>query len=206
MIKIWGRPNSINVQKVMWTLGELELPHVRVDVGGEFGGLDSDAYGAKNPNRLIPVLDEDGRTLWESQTIVRYLCTKHASGSLCPHDAFQRAIADQWMEWKVTTILADLTPLFWGLVRGHPDQQDLEKRAALAAHLGETFKILDAQLDGKAFVLGDGFTMADIPVGAATWRYMNLEIERPALGNLERWFQSLKQRPAYQTHVMIPLT
>src|SRR5581483_11725291 len=83
MTKIWGRANSINVQKVLWCADELGLAYERVDVGGAFGGNDKPEYLAKNPNGLVPVLEEaDGFVLWESNTIVRYLAARHGSGTL----------------------------------------------------------------------------------------------------------------------------
>jgi len=66
MLRVFGRRTSINVQKVMWAVGELGLPHERIDAGGEFGGLDTLEYGAMNPNRMIPTIDDNGFVLWES--------------------------------------------------------------------------------------------------------------------------------------------
>ena len=78
MIKVWGRNTSSNVQKVMWAIGEIGLPHERIDVGGAFGKNREAEYLAMNPNGLVPTLEEeDGFVLWESNTIVRYLAAKH---------------------------------------------------------------------------------------------------------------------------------
>ena len=94
MLKIWGRNTSSNVQKAMWAVGELELPHERIDVGGAFGKNKEPAYLAMNPNALVPTLEEeDGFTLWESNSIVRYLAGKHdKTGALEPNDPKQRAL------------------------------------------------------------------------------------------------------------------
>ena len=87
MLKIWGRTTSSNVQKVMWAVGELGLPHERIDVGGPFGKNNEPAYLAMNPNGLVPTLEEDdGFLLWESNSIVRYLAAKHGRGKLEPSD------------------------------------------------------------------------------------------------------------------------
>jgi len=207
MLKIWGRNNSINVQKVMWTVGELGLAHERIDAGGAFGGLDTEDYGARNPNRLVPVLEEpDGRVLWESNAIVRYLASVHGRGGLWPEDDFDRASVDRWMDWMVTTLHPDLTPVFWGLIRNAPAYGTPEARAPHVEKLGRAFAILDRHLADRAFVGGDTFTMGDIPVGAATYRYYTLAIDHADLPHLRRWYESLTGRPAYATHVMIPLT
>ena len=96
MLKIWGRNNSINVQKVMWAVGELGLDCERVDIGGEYGGLNTTDYGTMNPNRRVPTLQDGAFTLWESNVIVRYLAAKHGAGGLWPVVLEKRAVAEQW--------------------------------------------------------------------------------------------------------------
>src|ERR1700730_2169234 len=104
MIKIWGRNPSVNVQKVMGAVGELELPHERIDVGGAFGKNKEPAYLAMNPNGLVPTLEEDGFLLWESNAIVRYLAAKYGAGKLCPSNPQARADVERWMDWQITTL------------------------------------------------------------------------------------------------------
>src|SRR6476660_7889848 len=116
MLKIWGRTNSINVQKVMWTVGELGLKPERVDAGMAHGIVNEPWYAAKNPNRLVPAIDDDGVVLWESNVIVRYLAAKHAAGTLMPTDPATRAKAEMWMEWQQTAF-PGFGPLFVGLIR-----------------------------------------------------------------------------------------
>lgn len=204
MLEILGRKNSSNVIPVMWTVGELKLEHVRRNIGGTFGGLDSSEYGAINPNRLVPAMNDNGFILWESNSIIRYLCRQYGDGSLCPADPQQRALADQWMEWFKSTVMPSLFPAFWGLIRTPEEEQNHEQISASARLTGEKLKILDRHLENKRFVLGDDFTMADIPLGAILYRYYHLNIERPSLPNIEAWYNQLQQRDSYRTHVMIP--
>ena len=84
MLRVWGRNASINVQKVMWAIGELGLEHERIDAGGAFGHLDTEAYGTLNPNRRIPTLQDGSLVLWESNVVVRYLASKYGAGGLWP--------------------------------------------------------------------------------------------------------------------------
>ena len=119
MIEVWGRKNSSNVIPVLWTLGELQLQCTRHNVGGSFGGLQTDAYGALNPNRTIPTLDDGGFVVWESNTIIRYLSRTYGTGTLCPQDAKQAALADQWMEWYKSSLMMNLMQVFFGLVRSN---------------------------------------------------------------------------------------
>ena len=161
MLQIYGRKNSNQVIQLMWTVGELGLEHVRHNVGGSFGGLDSEDYGKLNPNRLVPTIDDDGFILWESYAIIRYLCRQYGMGSLWPEDPQKAAVADQWMEWTNIRFMGTFFPAFWGLIRTPKAQQDPEKIVASARATGELLQIVEHQLDGKQFITGDGLTMGD---------------------------------------------
>lgn len=204
MLEIWGRKNSSNVMPVMWSVGELGLEHIRHNAGGTFGGLDSDEFGRMNPNRKIPTIKDDGLVLWESNAIIRYLCSQYGKGTLWPNDTAKLALADQWMEWLKTTAFPQFFPVFFQLVRTSPEDQDLALIEKKAGALGQTLQILDHWLSDRQYVAGEALTMGDIPAGAMAYRYYNLDIERPTLPNLASWYQRLCDRPAYQQHVMIP--
>ena len=206
MLKVWGRNNSINVQKVMWAVGELDVEHERIDAGGTFGGLDTPDYGALNPNRLVPTIEEDGAVLWESNAVVRYLAARHGAGTLWPEEPAGRARADMWMDWAIATLGSDMRIVFWGLVRTPPEQRDSGAIEAAADRLGPLFGILDDHLGSRSFVAGGQLTMGDIPVGVACYRYHALPIKRPRLSALEAWYARLQERPAFREHVMIPVT
>jgi glutathione S-transferase len=202
MIKIWGRNTSVNVQKVMWAVGELGLPHERIDVGGPFGKNNEPAYLAMNPNGLVPTLEEDGFVLWESNAIVRYLAAKYGAGTLEPADLRLRARASSWMDWQLTVASPALTPVFWGLVRTPPEKRD---QAAIEASKIKTIaamKIVDAHLANSAFLAGDTLSVGDIPAALMAYRFRRLVPERPALEHLERWFAAIEQRPAFKQHVL----
>ena len=124
MLKVWGRETSINVQKVMWLVGELGLEYERVDVGGPFGGLDRPDYVAMNPTGCIPTMEDDGFTLWESHAIVRHLARKHGAGSWWPDDPRTLAVADQWMDWPYNLAYPQLIRAFLGLYRTPEDERD----------------------------------------------------------------------------------
>ena len=206
MLKIWGRTNSINVQKVLWCCGELGLQYERVDAGMHFGVNNTPEYKAMNPNGLVPTIDDDGFVLWESHAIVRYLARKHGKGTLLPNDERAAADADRWMEWYSTTVWADLRPIFWNLVRTAPENRDMGLVEQSRQKLATTLGIADANLAKRDYMGGASFTMADIPMGVAAYRWLNLPIERPSLPNLERWYKRISERPAFAKHCMLPLT
>jgi glutathione S-transferase len=206
MITVWGRKNSVNVQKVLWALAEVGQDFDRKDVGGEFGGLDTPEYKAMNPNSRIPTLIDGDLVLWESNAVTRYVAAKYGPDLLWPADPGVRAVADQWMDWVQTTLLAPMLPVFWGLIRTPPEQRDMKAIAENTAKLVGCFDILDQALAGRAYVAGDAFSMGDIPVGAMCWRYSQLDIDRGAQPNLEAWHARLQERPAFREHIMLPLS
>jgi glutathione S-transferase len=211
MIKIWGRNTSSNVQKAMWAVGELKLEHTRIDVGGAYGKTKEPAYLAMNPNALVPTLEEeedDGFTLWESNSIVRYLAGKHdKAGVWEPKDAHARALASQWMDWQLSVLGPAITPAFWGLIRTPEDKRDM---AAIKASQDKTVTamlMLEGQLAKTPFVAGPAFSYGDIPVGVMCYRYRQLVPDRPKTPNLDRWYDAISKRKAFQDQVgSVPLS
>ena len=206
MLKIWGRKNSINVQKVLWCCGELGLDYERVDAGGEFGGTDTPAYRRMNPTGLIPTIDDDGFVLWESNSIVRYLAAKHSRGALSPEALTQRADAERWMDWDLGTLWVHFRPVFIGLVRTPPEQRDQTLLERERTKTIDAWQLLDRHLADRAFVTGEQFTMGDIPVGCAAHRWLNMDVDSPELPNVRRWYERLSQRQPYRDVVMLPVT
>jgi glutathione S-transferase len=206
-LKLWGRRNSINVQKVCWMLAELDLEHERIDAGMAHGVVGEDWYARLNPNRLVPTLEDGDTVLWESNAIVRYLAAKYAPGRWMPEDAAGRAGVEQWMDWQQTTLMPGaLSPLFLGLVRVPPDKRNAAELATSAAATEAAMRILDRHLEGRAYMLRDRPTTADIAIGAAVHRWQVLPVARPPLAALWAYYQRLTRRPAFVANVMLPLT
>jgi glutathione S-transferase len=203
MLKVWGRRNSGNVQKVMWLVGELGLAHEHVAVGGPFGGLDAPSFRAMNPHGKVPVIEDDGLAIWESHAIVRYLAERDGGARFWP-SLSERARIDPWMDWCQATFQPDfLGGIFWGFFRTPEAQRDWpairRAEAACAAHM----RLFDKILEGRPYIAGDDLTLADIPLGANMFRYFTLEIERPDVPNVRAWYERLSARPAYREHVMV---
>ena len=204
MLEVWGRRSSANVQKVLWLVGELDLPHRHVAAGGDFGGLDAPEFRALNPHGKVPVIREGPVVVWESHAILRYLAAAHGAGRFWPSEPTARAAVDAWMDWAQTALQpAFLGGVFWGFYRTPPAQRD---EAAIAAALDRTQRLLglvEAQLVGRSFVAGGELSLADIAIGTHLYRYFELEIERPSIQRLEAWYDRLRARPAYRQHVMV---
>ena len=206
MLKILGRLSSINVQKVLWCCDEIGLAYERVDVGGKFGGNDTPGFLAKNPTGLVPVIEEDGFVLPESNAIVRYLAARDAAGTLWPDDLRERAQADRWMEWQSTSFTPAQRDAFWQLVRVPADKRDAAAIEASRAKSEKCAAALDAHLANRHFLTGERFTAADIVVGCATHRWLNMPIARVARPHLERYYAELKSRPGSRQVTSQPLT
>lgn len=206
MLKIWGRNNSVNVQKVLWCCEEMQIQYQRLDAGGSFGVINTPQYRALNPNGLVPTIEDGPFVLWESNTIVRYLTAKHSAGKLWPEDLKVRAEGDKWMDWQISMFWPSFRPLFWNLVRTPVDQRDEQAIEESRLKTGEILEYLDTHLKNRMYVAGEHLTAGDIPMGCAIWRWMALPIERPVLANLQRWFDTLRERPAYKSVVMLPVT
>lgn len=205
MIKIWGNADSVNVQKVLWCCEEIGLDYECVDARRHFGNLQTPEFRALNPNGLMPTIDDNGFVVWESNTIVRYLCATYARTTLWLADTKARANAERWMDWTNSTLWPTMVPIFRAYFRTTVADRDTTAIEAARIDTIAVLEILDAQLGTTAFVGGDVFTMGDIAVGCAVWRWFVLPIERPPLPNLQRWYAELGKRAAYRKIVMQPL-
>jgi glutathione S-transferase len=158
-----------------------------------------------NPAGKVPVIDDQGVIVWESHAILRYLAARHGGEVFWPAAPAKRARIEPWMDWSQTSLQPDfLNGVFWGLYRTPEAQRDWPAiRAALARCEAHT-KLLDDRLARSPFLAGDTLSLADITVGALMFRYLTMDIERPARPHLEAWYRGLEERPAYRENVMIP--
>ena len=204
MLKVWGRRSAFNVQKVLWAIGELELPHEHIEAGGSVGGLDTPEFLAMNPHGRIPVLSDDELVLWESHTIIRYLAAAYGSGLLWAEGPAERSLADRWMDWSLATLGPDFMTLFWSFFRTPEAQRKGQLIQGAVGRCADHFRILEEHLSRHSFLAGSRFTMGDIPAATTLYRYFEMGIPVPELPNVRAWYERLAERPAYREHVMIP--
>ena len=195
-LRIWGRLSSVNVQKVVWCADELALAYQRIDAGGKFGVNDTPSYLAMNPNGLVPVIDDDGYVLAESNAIVRYLAARHRATTLWPEDLRRRGEVDRWMEWQSSEFTPAMRDAFWQLIRVPAEQRDAGAVEASRAKSEKLSGILDGLLATRPYVAGDTFTAADIVLGCAAHRWLSLPLARTPRPHLARWYAELRSRPA----------
>jgi glutathione S-transferase len=207
-IRIWGRSNSVNVQKVLWCLRELDVTYERIDAGMAFGRNHDPDYLAMNPNGRVPTLVDDDFVLWESNSIMRYLVLAYGNGSpVYPEAPKHRAGVDRWLDWTLSTLQPVDRPVFWALVRTPVEKRDqvaIQKDADAEAI---QWRIVENQLASRRFIEGDEFTLADIALGAYARRWFGVEgIRKPQLPHLERWFAQFAERPGFKQFVAPPMS
>jgi glutathione S-transferase len=206
MLRLWGRTNSINVMKVLWTLEELGLPHEQIDAGMQFGIVNTDEYRAINPNSRVPTIEEDGFTLFESNTIVRYLCAKYSMGALYPVDLRARADTERWMDWATAQVQPVMTPVFWNLIRTPAEKRNDTAVAENTAATNRVMEVLDWALTRRPYLGGDSLTIGDIAAGVWVHRWYALPIKRQDLPRVRAYYERLQERSAYRLHVAQPLS
>jgi glutathione S-transferase len=207
-LTIWGRANSVNVQKVLWCLRELDLGYDRIDAGLHFGKNTEPPYLAMNPNGRVPTLVDGDYVLWESNSVMRYLCLAYGKGTpIYPEAPKVRAGVDRWLDWTLSTLQPVDRPVFWALVRTPPDQRDMVAIQKNADAEAVVWGMVEAQLATRCFIEGDQFTIADIALGAYARRWLGVEgVTKPTFPHLERWFTQFADRPGFTQFIAPPMT
>ena len=217
MLKIWGRPNSICTQRVLWSCAEadinfeLELASATMCIDGHvsrggqaYGHVDTPEYRSLNPNGTIPTIDDDGYILWDSVAIVSYIATRYAASVLYEDSIQSLGRALQWMSWTNEHLEPLLHTLVMECVRLAPEQRDANARDKARQATIAKLQILDECLSRQSYLVGDQFTMGDIPAGATVYRWSLLDLEQPVFLNLSDWQKRLQDRDAFQRYVAPP--
>jgi len=201
MLKIYGRANSINVRKVLWVADEIGLKYEREDWGRGFRPTDDPQFQKVNPFGVVPVIDDDGFVLRESNTIVRYLAAKHGRSDLCASDLPTRASIEAWMDWASTDLSIGVRPVFLGLHIKMPAFQDAKIIEMAIADWSRQMTLLDKHLAASGpYLMGKTFTIADIPAGLVVNRWFSIDFKKPALATVSAYYDRLAERPAYRAH------
>jgi glutathione S-transferase len=201
MINLHVFPPSPRAFKVLTAAAHLGLEHNVRLVDLTKGEQDTPEFLALNPNGRMPVLEEDGFVLWESNAILQYLAAKKPESGLLPTDARGRADVLRWQCWD----LAHWDPacailIFENLVKkllalGEADPREVAKGQERFKVVAE---VLDGQLEDRKFITGDTLTVADFSIGAP------LNMARPAgipidqYPNIRRWHATLAELPAWR--------
>lgn len=201
MLRILGKPTSINVRKVLWLCAELNVPFEREDWGSGFRATNVPEFLELNPNALVPVLIDGDAVLWESNTICRYLADRAGRADLLPTEPVARAYVERWMDWQIAELNPAWRYAFMALVRRNAAYDDAQLIAASVADWHRHMRILDAQLARTgAYVVGDTFSLADIVLGLSTHRWLSTPMQRPELSAVAAYYARLNERAGFRAH------
>lgn len=194
------------MQKVLWCCDELGIEFDRIDWAGSFGGTDDPAYRAKNPTGRVPTLEDGDAVVWESNTILRYLCAKYDGAAMYPVEPLRRSEIERWMDWQLAGLNPSMIVLLLGYYRTPPEKRDPAalERARLQAI--EQWSVVENQLKGRRYLAGNEFTLSDIGNGILVHRWHSYPIERPALPRLREWYDRLSEHAGFKAHVAGPVS
>ena len=159
-------------------------------------------FTALNPNQKMPVLEEDGFVLWESNAIMQYLAGRKPQSGLLPSDERGRLDVTRWQFWDVAhwdspveTLLLEnfIKPRFLGVT-----ERDDAAVAKATEHFHRAAAVLDGQLKGRRYVIGDTLTVADFSLGAPLNYATQARFPLEPYGEIRRWHASLMTLPAWQ--------
>lgn len=201
MLRILGKASSINVRKVLWTCAELQLPFEREDWGSGFKTTNTPEFLALNPCAMVPVIQDGDFTLWESNTIIRYLVARYGGTQLYPTEPKARARVDQWIDWQASELNRSWSYPLMSLVRKSPEYQDSAALAVGIEQWSNNMEILDRQLESTgAYVSGEEFSLADIPIGLSVNRWFETPLAHPHLPAVSAYYDRLNQREGYRLY------
>ncbi len=201
MLKIYGRDSSINVRKVLWACTELGIAFEREDWGAGFRPTSETSFLAMNPNAMVPVIEDDGFVLWESNAILRYLANRQGASALYPVRAQARARVDQWIDWQASDLNRSWSYAFMALVRKSPAHGDAGQVHASITDWTRFMAVLEQQLQHSGgYVAGADFTLADIPVGLSVNRWFGTPFEHPLLPAVAAYYERLTEREGFRRY------
>ncbi|WP_336348067.1 glutathione S-transferase [Pseudomonas monsensis] len=201
MLRILGKASSINVRKVLWTCAELQLPFDREDWGSGFQATHTPEFLALNPCAMVPVIQDGDFTLWESNTIIRYLVANYPGADLYPTEPRARARVDQWIDWQASELNRSWSYAFTSLVRRSPDYQDSAALARGIEQWSKNMDILNRQLEKTgAYVSGERFSLADIPIGLSVNRWFETPLGHPDYPAVRTYYERLSRREGFRLY------
>jgi glutathione S-transferase len=206
MLNIWGRTSSLNVQKVLWCCVELGIEFERIDWAGPFGGNDDPDYRAMNPHGRVPTIKDGDVVVWESNTILRYLCATRGGARMHPENPAARSAVERWMDWQLAGLNPSMTSLLIGYYRTPPEKRDAVMLESARKQAIEQWTIVEKWLQGRDYLAGSQLTLADIGNGILVHRWHSYPIERPNLPRIKSWYEQLAERPGFQAHVAGPVS
>ena len=164
-----------------------------------YGVVNTPEYRALNPNGTIPTIEDSGYVLWESNAIVQYLGMRYGSSLFYGDDVQIFASAARWMMWENNQLIPAMHELVMQTVRLPVEDRDIRKAEKARLKLVKELNIVDEQLKKTEFIAADSWTMGDIPLTIRCHRWHLLDVERPKMLHIERYYEEVKKRPSFSS-------
>tara|TARA_Y100001933_G_C18751789_1_gene460236 strand:+ start:18 stop:641 length:624 start_codon:yes stop_codon:yes gene_type:complete len=200
MLTVYGRKSSANVQKVHWICAEGKLDFEAVNIGGKYGGHTSPNFRALNPNSTIPVLKDNNFTIYESNSIIRYLSDKF--NIIRSEDSKKIALNNQWIDWSSLVFGIQCATYTAHNMLLPPEKRNPTLASEARDKIDSSLEILDDQLKESNFIIDDNISLADIPIGCWLHRCVILDIDFSNFNHLKNWYNKLKERKAFEDAVI----
>lgn len=197
MIKMYGTSRS-RAGRSLWAVEELGLKYEHVPVATAGGETRKAEYLKINPNGHIPAIEDDGTIVWESMAVNLYLAEKYGKGGLWPATVEQHAACYQWSIWGMTELEPLLMTIFLNRIMLSKEQRNESAAAKAVEDIKVPFKVLDDHLQGREYLLGNEFTIADLNVASVLTLAGFLRLDYSATPTAEKWLQKCVGRPANQ--------
>ncbi len=201
-LRVLGRANSFNVRKVLWLCDEIGIPFVREDFGRGFKPTNTPEFLKLNLTGQVPVAIDGGRVMRESNTIIRYLAAKHRATDLYPEDLGERQAVEQWMDWVAYDVTHALRGAFLGGVLNeapyhHPWYVEQGQKELI-----HVVGLIEGHLrENGPYLLGETFTLADIPMGLVINRWFMIpNLDRPVYPAVAAYYELMSERPGFRKH------
>jgi glutathione S-transferase len=182
-MKIHGDSNSGNCLKVKWVCDRLALPYAWIEVDMLRQETRTPQFLALNSAGQVPVVEfDDGRTLAQSNAIIRYL----ARGStLIPADAFASAKMDEWLFWEQYShepyiAVCRYQMRYLGKAASELDPEKVRRGYA-------ALERMDLHLSRARFLIGDDASLADVALLAYTRVAHEGGFDLARYPNVRRW-------------------
>ncbi|MDH5354273.1 MAG: glutathione S-transferase family protein [Gammaproteobacteria bacterium] len=201
-ITLYGRHTSYNVQKVLWLLDQLELDYQHIELGSNPGDTETEEFGRLNPMRKVPVLCDDEKTIWESNSILRYLARQYGDDQWNTDDAYHQSLVERWMDWSQTRFEPAFVGVFWGYYRTPETLRNMEAVTKSLDDCLYCLARLDDQLGDQKFLLSSILSLADVTAGIFLYRLVEIDLDISLPARVMLWYQELQKFPGYKRWAM----
>lgn len=194
-LRLYSWPQS-SASGARWALEELGLSYEYVKLDNAKREHRTPEYLAINPNGKVPTLVDGDAVIWESNSILRYICNKQGGHALYPSDPVARSQVERWMDWQ----LASLNNPYLGIFKEtkKPAAERGASWATDAKELKTQLDILEAGMGGQPWLAGQAMSLADICLGPIVHRCLDFPVELPGLASLRAWRDKVTARPAFK--------